>query len=135
MNNLKKQLNNKFSTYFIVNSTVLVFFILGLLWLQLIKTDTVEAPKCEYKKITGKDCPTCGITRDFVSISKFEDVELHINSKSIYYFYFFAYIVISRFFIVIVNLFKKLTKIFIITDIIFSFLAFLNLIVFAYFLM
>ena len=134
MNDLKKQLKNKFLTYFIVNSTVLVFFIFGLLWLQLIKTDTVEAPKCQYKAITGKDCPTCGITRDFVSISDFKKKETPINSKSIFYFYFFLYIAVSRFLVFVSSFLKKITPLIIITDIIITSLVFISLIVFPYFL-
>ena len=133
MSNLKKQLkNNKLSSYFIINSTVFVFFILGLFWLQLIKTDTVEAPKCQYKAITGKDCPTCGITRDFVEISDFKTTEKTINPKSIYYFYFFVYLAVSRFIVVTLNFLKKITNTIIIIDIIVSSILFISLIVFSY---
>ncbi len=135
MSNLKKQQKiNKISTYFLINVIVLVFFIFGVFWLQLIKTNTIEAPKCNYKKITGKDCPTCGITRDFVRISKFEKLESHINSKSIYYFSFFVYIAISRLFVVVLSLIKKTTKPIIVADIVISILAFISLIVFSYLL-
>jgi len=107
---------------------------MGLFWVQLIKTDTVSAPKCQYKSITGKDCPTCGITRDFVSISDFKKEEELINSKSIYYFYFFVYIAVSRLIAVVYVFFKEVSKQIVVVDIIISTLIFIALIVFAYFL-
>jgi len=123
----------QFSTYKIINLVLFILLLICILWLVSIKMDITKPPQCQYKSVTDKDCPSCGMTRDFVSILENSNEMILINKISIYYFIFFISAIISRSIALIASMFNKINEKYIIFDILFSFLLFISLIIIPYF--
>lgn len=88
-----KRIKKNNYAYIIVNTTLILLFLLGLVYLFFFDINI----QCYYKTKFGLSCKTCGLTRDFKSIIflNFSDI---INQNSWLYFLLFTYIFISRFF-------------------------------------
>lgn len=61
---MKQRLQNELKTIAIV-------LVIGLLYLIFVLVTDIKIP-CIIKLATGFDCPSCGITRMFVSMAKFD---------------------------------------------------------------
>ncbi|MBW3518447.1 DUF2752 domain-containing protein [Flavobacterium sp. NKUCC04_CG] len=83
--------SSSIQSYRIINYTLLVLFMAGLLWLLF----SPVTPSCYYQKNYGINCPTCGLTRDFKSILK-GDFSGLIAANSFYYFSAFSLVFLSR---------------------------------------
>lgn len=121
--------------YKVVNITLVLLLSIGLLLLLLISVEKLPPVECRYKARTGQNCPTCGMTRDFVKLLKFKEVNSLLNDKSVYYFAFFVYAFLSRicFTVLIHKQPGKHSTIILQIDIISSSIVFISLIVIPYF--
>lgn len=79
------------TSYLIVNFILGLTFLLGFFYLIFSESNLV----CYYKDNYNILCSTCGLTRDFKSILKFEFESL-INSRSLYFFLFFSIFFLTR---------------------------------------
>jgi hypothetical protein len=124
-NNLKKKIHLG-ESFFLVNITFLVLFIVLIIYLRLYANSSENGIQCQYKIITGKECETCGYTRAFVLYLNGEFTKgIKLNQSSILYFLAFCYLFITRLFWVIFSLFiqkNKLSKKIIFIDILISIL-------------
>lgn len=122
-NNFKKKIHLG-ESFFLINITFLVLFIFLLLYLFLYSNSLDNGIQCEYKKITGRECETCGYTRAFVLFLNGEFSKgIKLNQSSILYFLAFCYIFLTRLIWVIFSLFiqkNKLSKKIIFIDVLIS---------------
>ena len=57
---------------------IILFFLLSITYLSKLSGDTISlfgedlVYMCEYKKFTGKECASCGLSRSWISLSDFE---------------------------------------------------------------
>ena len=75
------------STYQKVNLTLLFFtvYCLSLPIISPIMSKIIPSLwQCNYKRITGKPCPLCGVTRDFKTILSGNNEKILLNNLSIF---------------------------------------------------
>ena len=118
---MKKSISDK--DYFLINICLIVFFIIGTIYLF-----TTESPlSCYYTNNYSKACSTCGITRDFKLIFSLKFDKL-INPKSILFFTIFFLFFFTRlvglYFVKKIKPFNK----FLIIDLIFFTILFLTMV-------
>lgn len=67
---------------------------------------------CQILKVTGKECSSCGLTRDFISFSHFDFASPH-NSQSIYVYIWVFFQLVLRLTVVALPSQKRLKFIFV----------------------
>lgn len=130
--NLLKQLNNKTllykQPYQIINLIFAGIFISIMIYSGFFSAEKNNHPiDCQVYESTGKPCPTCGLSRSFSEIVRFElDKAIIYNKYSLKIFSFFFIELVLRlcFFIILYFNFIRL-RIILITDIIISVVLFL----------
>lgn len=75
---------------------VVVIIILALIVFSWI-LDLNELYQCNQLSITGMECSSCGVTRDFISYIHF-DFSNHINQHSLGLFIYFLFQIVFRLF-------------------------------------
>ncbi len=93
-----------------------VLTIVGLSYLLYITLVDPTMSTCSYKLLYGNECPSCGLSRDFVSFIKF-DFDRPINSNSFAVFIFFMSQLCYRFITYILEWASKVTVCFVGIDI------------------
>ncbi len=106
-------LNNRSrQSYRLINYTLLVLFVVGLLWLLYGPV----TPSCYYQDTYGMSCPTCGLTRDFKSILSGDFSNL-ISKSSLYFFVAFSLIFLTRILANMLLNFSNIRKVFIVYEV------------------
>ncbi len=77
--------------YQLVNIILIVLFLIGFVYVAIVE----ESMTCYYKSVHGTVCNTCGMTRDFKSMIKF-DFSYLINPHSTFFFLLFSLFFFTR---------------------------------------
>jgi len=80
---------------YVLLNILLVALLIGLFLVSVISKDDAGFISCQVLESTGKECNSCGLTRDFISFSHF-DFKSPINSQSIFVYFWFLIQLIGR---------------------------------------
>lgn len=98
-------------SFFVVNTTFLALFLSIIIYLKLFSHSSSYSVKCEYKKVTGIECVTCGYTRAFSKYLQGDFKEgMSLNRSSFIYFICLSYLFIVRLFWIVFTMTIQKTK-------------------------
>jgi hypothetical protein len=104
--------------YLILN--IIFAALLFLLFIACFIFTTESFISCQVVELSGKECNSCGLTRDFIAFAHL-DFEKALNENSIYLFFWFLIQLVMRIFIILLPPRWRLKAT--IYDLIFSFVS------------